>query len=108
MTLYSTGRTSRSRRTPMFFIARIVAAMLIGFCGSKSTTTTESSRDSLIGESDRHEVGVFMAIAAEIHELSAAAAQHELSAAPLAGGRFFVDQEIDCLWDAVADFDVDT
>src|ERR671930_1149215 len=39
---YSTGRTRRSLPTPMFFIARIVAAMLIGFCGSYRTMTTES------------------------------------------------------------------
>jgi hypothetical protein len=31
---YAHGRTSRRSRTPMFFIARTVAAMLTGFCGS--------------------------------------------------------------------------
>jgi hypothetical protein len=31
---YAHGRTSRRSRTPMFFIARTVAAMFTGFCGS--------------------------------------------------------------------------
>ena len=73
---YSTGRTRRRRDTPMFFIARIVAAMLIGFCGSKSTTTMDVSRDSLIDEFDWNQAVLILSVAAQVDELSVAAAQY--------------------------------
>jgi hypothetical protein len=46
-------------------------------------------------------------ITAQVHELSPALAQHELSASSLAPKRHFVDEEIERRRNAVADLDLD-
>ena len=91
----------------MFFIARTVAAMLIGFCGSKRTTTTESRRDSLIGETDGDELRSFVAVAAEVDEVAAPAAENQLATTSFAAERLFDDQNLNCLSSALGDFDVE-
>src|ERR1043166_848468 len=92
---YSTGRTSRSVPTPMFFMARTVAPMLIGFCGSYNTTTTDASSDSVIGDSQWNQSLGIVAVASEIHEVAVGTAQHELSTPAFATARHLVHDPIE-------------
>src|SRR4051812_39735685 len=90
---YSTGLTSRRLDSPMFFIARMVAAMLIGFCGSKRTTTTaESSESAIVLQLDQFDH--LVALATEVHELACSAAHHELTPTPLAAAGHLVDDDV--------------
>src|SRR6185503_1170298 len=102
---YSTGFTSRSVASPMFFIARTVAAMLIGFCGSYRTTTTDVRSDSAIvlqfDESDG-----LVAIAAKVDELPCTTAHDELTASPFSPARHLVDDHVECAR-VPEDFDVE-
>src|SRR3954468_13932281 len=94
-TSYSTGRTRRSRDTPMFFIARMVAAMFTGSCGSYSTTTTDDSSDSGIDQIQANEPRPILSIAAQVHEFSSGTAQDELPPAPNAPARHLVHRDVD-------------
>src|SRR5689334_17685526 len=67
----------------MFFIARMVAAMLIWFCGSNNTTCTCDRTDSDISDSKRKVAVSRKPIATKIHELTLLPGKHELAAAPL-------------------------
>src|SRR5215831_13769126 len=95
MTSYSTGRTRRSRLRPMFFIARTVAAMLMGFCGSNSTTTTEERSDSDIVDLERDQSISVLPVAAQVDEVTVRTAQNELAASPLPAGGHLVHDHID-------------
>src|SRR5687768_9566841 len=86
------GRTSRSRWMPMFFIARTVAAMFTGSCGSWSTTHTVSR--SVSGMRDDEGMETRLPVAAEIDEPALRAAEHELPAPPLTFGRHVVDDDL--------------
>src|SRR5262249_17685414 len=78
-----------------FFIARTVAAMLMGFCGSNNTTTTEESSDSGIVDLERDETIGVLPIASQIDELAVRTAQDELTAASLTSSRHLVHDHID-------------
>src|SRR5215217_1680012 len=107
-TSYSTGRTSRRRLAPMFFIARIVAAMLTGSCGSYSTTTTDTSNESAIDDLERNQACGVVAIALQIHEFAGSAAQDELSPASLTSERRLVHDDVDSeRWPRLIDLDGD-
>src|SRR6476619_330873 len=83
----------RSELTPMFFIARMTAAMLIGFWGSYSTTCTWARTESAIGNTKIEKVVGSQAVAAEVDEFASASAHHELTAPALAIGRHLVDHD---------------
>src|SRR5690348_8069648 len=103
---YSTGFTKRRRLTPMFFIARTVAPMLIGFCGSYRTTTT-ASRSELLIDVQWDQAVLVVAIAAEINELTATAAEHELSAPTFSTAGHFIHDDIQCVRDRTGKCDVE-
>src|SRR5262245_12490459 len=91
----------------MFFIARIVAAMLTGFCGSYSTTTTASSNELDIWYTKGNEVDGVVTIAAQVHKIAATSTQHELPAPALATAGQLVHEHVDRAWEHAADRDVD-
>src|SRR5690348_11915088 len=80
----------------MFFIARTVAPMLTGSCGSYSTTTTDERIESVIGAFEWNEAVLVLTIAAQVDELAAAAAQHQLAPAAAASARHLVDDDVEC------------
>src|SRR5690348_7602598 len=79
----------------MFFIARTVAAMFTGSCGSYSTTTIDARRDSVIRYAKCDQALRLVPVAAEIHELPRPSTEHELPAATLAAARLLVDDDVD-------------
>src|SRR5215213_2479423 len=94
-TSYSTGRTNRNRLTPMFFMARIVAPMLTGSCGSYNTTATDARSESGIDDLQRNESGRIVPIAAQVHKFIASAAEYELAAASLSAERHLIHDDFD-------------
>src|ERR1043166_8225558 len=79
----------------MFFMARTVAPMFTGSCGSYSTTTTDARSDSDIGEAERDQARLLVTISAKIDELSPPTAEHELSSATLAPVWLLVDDDVE-------------
>src|SRR5260221_2709355 len=78
------GRTSRSDVTPMFFIARTVAAMLTGSCGSKRTTEMRERRGSDMRENESEQPGWLMPGTPKIDAVSGGPGHHEPDAATAA------------------------
>src|SRR5476649_1341247 len=92
----------------MFFIARIVAAMFTGSCGSKSTTTTDESSDSVIGRPQLDETRLVVPVTAEVCERSIRPAHHELAAPALPPARHLVDDHVECRRERRVDVNVHT
>src|SRR6476660_1486352 len=91
---YDTGLTRRSEVTPMFFIARTVAAMFTGSWGSKRMTEIRASRDSDIGESEAEKTRGVVTITTKIDEFVGGTGQHELPATACSTGNGLVDEEV--------------
>src|SRR5260221_12146406 len=89
------GRTSRSDVTPMFFIARTVAAMLTGSCGSKRTTEMRERRESDMRENESEQPVWLMPVTPKIDEFSGGTGHHELAAATGAARNDLVDEDVE-------------
>src|SRR5471032_3241208 len=80
----------------MFFIARTVPAMLMGFCGSYNTTATcESKDDSDIGKREAKEPLGLVTVPPKIDEFTGRARENELAAPALAARSGLVDEEVE-------------
>src|SRR5260221_12692813 len=75
----------------MFFIARTVAAMLTGSCGSKRTTEMRERRESDMRENESEQPGWIMPVTPKIDEFSGGTGHHELAAATDAARNDLVD-----------------
>src|SRR5665647_3082056 len=88
----------------MFFMARTVAAMFTGFCGSKRTTEICESRESAIREREAEQPRRVVAVSTKIDEFTGGAGEHELPSTSRTPRHDFVDDDVERkLWRAAAD-----
>src|SRR5260221_3015616 len=79
----------------MFFIARTVAAMLTGSCGSKRTTEMRERRESDMRENESEQPVWLMPVTPKIDEFSGGTGHHELAAPPRAARNDLVHEDLE-------------
>src|SRR5258708_2443442 len=79
----------------MFFIARTVAAMWTGSCGSKRTTEMRERRESDMRENESEQPVWLVPVTPKIDEFSGGTGHHELAAATSPAGNDLVDEDVE-------------